>query len=706
VGHPFQAARSPRVTRAAVTASLSVLLVARLAGGAVPGARGAPHSPPAKPDPYEGAGHLDPSFDLDGRVVANAGSSSTVAEAVLVQPDGKIVGIGHTTYSYVVARNNPDGSPDQSFGNDGVVTSDFDFVYPDTARGGALLEDGRILAGGTSFWAVSLSSWADVSLMRYLADGTLDPSFGEAGQIATDLGGSWDEAFALALQDDGKVLVVGWTSPDGIVGDILLIRYNADGTVDPGFGLGGVVVTDLSAGKDLANAVAIQPDGKIVVAGQDESVGVVLRYTPDGTVDESFGTGGLVTTHDQAFWYDLVIQPDGRIVVAGLSLARFMLVRYLPDGSPDLEFGAEGVAVDDFSRAIDQANALSIQPDGKLVAVGTTSDTQESELVIARHLPDGSPDFGFGADGKIETDSGPMTSAGNDVTIQADGSIVAAGTRAGDAFFSRYLTCTIEGTAGNDVLTGTAGNDVICAREGNDSVRGGGGLDVLFGQDGNDRLFGEAGSDFLFGGTGNDSLLGGTGNDSISGGGGGDRIRGNDGVDRLDYGTSPSRVMVDLSTSQVGGGDATGDSVTEVEDVTGSPFDDRLSGSPGSNHLEGGDGADTLDGRSGFDVLEYLRSTWGVDVDLRLTQQDSLGEAEGDVTFRSEGLIGSDFIDFLAGTDERSLLDGGPGDDGLDGYGADDALVGGTGSDHMDGGDGFDRCDTSLGNDTTFNCEA
>ncbi len=683
------------VVIAALTVSLGLPLVAAAPAGATPKT--------SSPTPYEGSGHLDPLFHRDGQVVEEP---AHIANSVAVQPDHNIVTVGTDGGSYVVTRSDPDGTPDRSFGTDGWVAAGFDSGYSDVANDGAVLGDGRIMATGTSFWAVSASSWADVSVMRFLPDGSLDPDWAGTGMVATDLQGAWDEAFGLASQPDGKTVVVGWTSPDGLVGDVLLVRYNADGTLDQTFGDAGIVKTDLTTGRDRAYSAAVQPDGKIAVSGQDGSVGVVLRYTADGALDQSFGQGGVVRSPDQAFWYDLQLQPDGKLVVAGESLSRFILARYLPDGTLDMDFGVEGYAVADFPSAVDGASSVAVQSDGKLVAVGSTWGTLTSQMAMARFLPDGSPDFAFGTDGKVLTDSGDWNSGGAGVTVQADGKIVVAGYRGDTALLSRYVSCTIEGTPGNDVLTGTPGADVICGHEGADTIRGAGGGDIVFGQEGNDRIDGGAGADFLYGGSGRDTVSGGAGSDWVSGGSSGDVLHGGDGTDRLDYSTSSSPVLVDLTTSRVAGGDASGDSVAEFEDATGSAYDDKLIGSPGPNLLEGGVGADTLDGAGGADILEYVRSLWGVDVDLRLTQQQSLGEAEGDQTLNAEGIVGSDFNDSLVGTDGRNILDGGPNDDSLSGLGGDDRLIGGTWNDQLDGGDGLDHCDGTLGDDIKYNCEA
>src|SRR5439155_996244 len=245
------------------------------------------------------------------------------------------------------------GDLDPSFGTGGRVLTDFG--GGDGARALALQADGRIVVAGSSS-AGAFGS--DFALARYNSNGSLDPSFGTGGRVLTDFGGD-DEARALALQDDGKIVVAG-----GFGGPCFaLARYNPGGTLDTSFGTGGRVLTDFG-GDDEAAALALQADGKIVVAGFSDAGGFALaalaRYNPNGTLDASFGSGGQVLTNfggAQA----LALQADGRIVVAG----GIFLARYNQNGNLDPSFGSGGRALTDFD-----ALALALQPDGLVVLAG------------------------------------------------------------------------------------------------------------------------------------------------------------------------------------------------------------------------------------------------------------------------------------------------------------------------------------------------
>jgi uncharacterized delta-60 repeat protein len=215
------------------------------------------------------------------------------------------------------------GDLDRGFGGDGTVTTDF----PGVAR--ALVVQGRkLVAAGLAF---SSETSDDFGLARYNSNGALDRSFGTGGKVTTNITGSGspDEANALAQQADGKLVAAGGTDAFATGSDFALARYNPDGTLDPSFGTGGMVTTGL----ELAFALVVQADGKLVaagVAGQDFGL---ARYNPNGTLDASFGTGGTVTTDfagDSDAAHALAVQPDGKLVAAGEAgpCCDFALARY------------------------------------------------------------------------------------------------------------------------------------------------------------------------------------------------------------------------------------------------------------------------------------------------------------------------------------------------------------------------------------------
>src|SRR5262249_51395919 len=177
---------------------------------------------------------------------------------------------------------------------------------------------------------------SNFAVARYNADGTLDTTFSFDGKVTTDFGGD-DRAFSVAIQADGKIVVAGasLTNPGD---DFALARYNPDGSLDAGFGTGGKVTTAFGSGLDHANACTIQADGKIVAVGADGGDFALARYNSDGSLDGTFGTGGKVTTDfggqlEEAF--GVAMQADGKIVAAGAAAGGFALARYYPDGHLD-----------------------------------------------------------------------------------------------------------------------------------------------------------------------------------------------------------------------------------------------------------------------------------------------------------------------------------------------------------------------------------
>jgi uncharacterized delta-60 repeat protein len=298
----------------------------------------------------------------------------------------------------------------------------------------------------TARWrcSVALAILLTLSLISFGegAPGDLDPSFGVGGKVTTDFGPRIGRA--LVLQPDGKLVAAG-----GAFSEFALARYLPDGSLDTTFGTGGKVITPFGQAFVAANALVLQPDGKLVAAGysgpSDEAFDFALaRYLPDGSLDTSFGTDGKVTTDlgSSDVANALVVQPDGKLVAAGvtgkLAPIDFALVRYLPDGSLDHTFGVNGTVTTDFGSSNDGAEALVLQSDGKLVAAGSSN----ADFALARYLPNGTLDPTFGTGGKVTTDFfGESTASA--LVLQVDGKLVAAGFAAeGVAAFAlaRYLT--------------------------------------------------------------------------------------------------------------------------------------------------------------------------------------------------------------------------------------------------------------------------
>jgi uncharacterized delta-60 repeat protein len=332
-----------------------------------------------------------------------------------------------------------DGDLDTTFGYGGRVTTDFgksDFV-----EALVIQPDGKIVAAGQAARNFDPAS-GDFALTRYHIDGSLDMTFGVAGKVATDFSGRVDLIYAVSMQSDGKIVAAG-SAISTFDSDFALARYNNDGSLDLTFGTAGKVTTKFSDLYDSINALVIQSDGKIVAAGlaaYDYDLGsgdfALARYNNDGSPDTTFGISGKVTTDFSGtldYVSDLAILSDGRLVTAGQTLsnsADFALARYNNDGSPDMTFGISGMVTTDFSGLHDSANALAIQRDGKIIVAGMADDNlavRSGDLALARYNSDGSLDVLFGALGRVITNLIDTKETVSDLAIQSDGRILAIG---------------------------------------------------------------------------------------------------------------------------------------------------------------------------------------------------------------------------------------------------------------------------------------
>lgn len=425
-------------------------------------------------------GDLDPTFDGDGKVTTNF-LPVDEARGVAIQPDGKIVAAGvaicppcaspATPHMFALARYNRDGSLDPSFGGDGRVTTDFNPGREDEAFAVAIQSDGKIVAAGFALAPDADSS--DFALVRYLPDGSLDPTFDLDGMVITDFAGGNDRGRAVAIQADGKIVAAGLAFSSACLpcngsptNNFALARYLPNGSLDPTFGFGGQQVTDFDfGGPDEARGVAIQGDGKIVAAGVAICDPCVLpvtpvphdfalaRYNGDGSLDPSFGGDGRVTTDferndDEAF--AVAVQTDGKIVAGGSATpsgggwTQFALSRFNGDGSLDTTFDGDGKVTTAISAG-DQARSLAIQRDEKIVAAGLACANcfAGSEFGVARYTDKGSLDPVFSGDGLVMTDFGFPNDQAFGVALQTDGKIVAAGVAGEDFALARYKVCRV-----------------------------------------------------------------------------------------------------------------------------------------------------------------------------------------------------------------------------------------------------------------------
>jgi uncharacterized delta-60 repeat protein len=404
-------------------------------------------------------GNPDMSFNGTGKAITTIGSGGPFAndddqaEAVIVQPDGKIVVAGLSnasgTYDFALVRYNSNGTLDTSFNSTGKVTTDIGSNTTDLALAVAIQPDGKVVAAGFS----NNGADSDFALARYNTNGTLDTSFNGTGKVITAIGSGVDEAHAVAIQSDGKIIAVGFSN-NGLNNDFALVRYNSNGTLDTSFNGTGKVTTAIGNGVDEAFAVAIQSDGKIVAAGFGNNGSnndfALARYNTNGTLDTSFNGTGKVTTatgSDNDGAYAVAIQSDGRIIAAGFSYnssnGDTTLVRYNTNGTLDTSFNGTGKVITPISNSGDVATGVAIQSDGKIIAAGY-SYSNGYNFALARYNTDGSLDTSFGEGGTISHDLGSDNDFAQAIALQPNGRIVLAGSyndgSGNDFAVARYLT--------------------------------------------------------------------------------------------------------------------------------------------------------------------------------------------------------------------------------------------------------------------------
>ncbi len=383
-------------------------------------------------------GALDNTFGGDGTVTTTIGSMSSAAYTMLIQPDNKILvggianGLG---YDFAVARYNDDGTLDISFSEDGFTI--IEVFGDDELHSMAIQSDGKIILAG--------NNGSDYVLTRIFDSGGVDLSFGIAGRVITNFGSYYDTGQGVVIQSDGKIVIAGYYG-DGPDNNFGLARYHTDGSLDTTFGGTGMVVTDFANIFDQANAIALQSDGKIVVAGESGGYGVandfaLARYNTDGSLDSTFSLDGKVKTdfgtiYDQA--NSVAIQSDGKIIAAGFNQGDFAIARYNSNGSLDPSFSLDGKQTTNVFSTGDYGNAVTVQPDGKIVFAGAAYTGSVYDFAVVRYNPDGSLDNGFGTAGILLTDFAVGSNdKGNAVVMQDGGKILVAGS-ANDNIFSNF----------------------------------------------------------------------------------------------------------------------------------------------------------------------------------------------------------------------------------------------------------------------------
>ncbi len=368
----------------------------------------------------------DPHFGDAGVVVTAESDKTSVLHDILVQPDGKIVAAGmiydndgamkHHTY---LVRYLPNGALDPSFGTNGKVKTAVGTL--DIGYALALQADGKIVvAGNETVITATDSTTASITtrpfILRYTSNGVLDAGFGSNGihHLGTLIVYPEKYLSAILVRPDGNIIAGGGLLY-GELREMFVIALKPDGTYNNSFGNNSVARIVIEPGKDATlNTMALQPDGKLVVAGTSglatltappNTKAALARLLPDGAPDLSFGNSGKVVTamSTGATPYDMISSlalQGGKIVAAGASDKHHALLRYQQDGTPDLTFGTNGFTV---NTALDPATNLHIDQNGKLITSGLKAYQQpyNTDIVLARHLANGTPDLTFGTSGAL-----------------------------------------------------------------------------------------------------------------------------------------------------------------------------------------------------------------------------------------------------------------------------------------------------------------
>jgi uncharacterized delta-60 repeat protein len=391
------------------------------------------------------SGDLDSGFGTGGKATAPIGTGDDHANGLAVQWNDKLLIAGRTDNGvnddFGLARFNRDGSPDTNFGTGGTTTTTFG-TDDDVATSVLVQENHKLVAGGWSY-----NGEKDVfAIARYNKNGTPDKPFGTSGdgKVVISFGPGDDRAYASAfrlLPDNSFNLILAGSSDNGGTLDFAVARTKRDGTPDTVFSSNGKVRTVVGTGDSAANAVTvILKNGKVIAAGYasngTDNDFALVRYQNGGQLDPDFGSAGITMTpigsgSDVAT--AIAMQPvDGKLVVAGYTDNGtdddFALVRYAKNGIPDPTFGTGGIVTTPIGSGDDQAYAVTVQDDGKILVAGRTWNGSDWDFALVRYNANGTPDSGFGTGGKVTTAFGTGDDGAVGVGIQKKKSrIVVAG---------------------------------------------------------------------------------------------------------------------------------------------------------------------------------------------------------------------------------------------------------------------------------------
>ena len=401
-------------------------------------------------------GSLDLSFGDNGIRLMPLGTANAFGRSLTIQPDGKLVlaciaNNGLNT-DFALVRLTPDGIQDTSFGTNGIVITDF-AIRSDIAQDIAIDGLDRIVVAGYT----ENGNGFDFAVARYLSNGMLDSSFHHDGMVSESIGNT-GFCRAMVIQPDHKIVVGGYfLNPFSATNEFGLMRFKEDGTLDETFNGDGIVNTNMHIGAGVGNAMVLQPDGKIILAGQvfneatfSWEIGMA-RYEINGNLDSTFDEDGISFLAMPGANFTITSaarQEDKKILVGGYfgtapSNNLFAVARFHDDGTPDLDFGDNGIVLDSYGAEDNQITTLVIQPDGYILVAGTSLFGNADRFAIARLTPDGEKDATFGDEGVVIEVVGQNDGIST-MALQQDGKLVVAGesfngTRF-DIAFARYET--------------------------------------------------------------------------------------------------------------------------------------------------------------------------------------------------------------------------------------------------------------------------
>jgi len=387
-------------------------------------------------------GALDPTWARDspqgpGKVMTSIGGSNDSAHAIALQPDGKVLVTGtcyNGNYEFCVLRYNANGTLDTSWSGTGTVITPMG-AFEDGAFAIAVQPDGKVLVAGTC-----QSAYRVFCAVRYNANGSLDPGWNGTGKVMTQIAGNngSSNATAMALQPDGKVLLAGYCAGGTNNDDFCALRYQVDGTLDRTWNGTGKVITPIGTSTDDAHAIALQTDGKVLLAGRcfagTNNEFCVLRYRADGTLDTDWnGTGRVMSPigSGSASAAAIAVQSDGKVLVAGEcwsgTASAFCMLRYQTDGNPDLSWNGSGKTITQIGSG-GFASSLAVQRDGKVLVAGECF-SGTTDFCTVRYNADGTLDTTWGAvgTGKVITPIASSHDQAFAMALQPDGKVLLAG---------------------------------------------------------------------------------------------------------------------------------------------------------------------------------------------------------------------------------------------------------------------------------------